>query len=127
VIEGNVKAGMKLEKQTEAQEELGKMVDNMQKRAGITVHALALNMAPSVGALRLEKTVEELNTNLSAKLAEIISVPGGHVTKEQLTAVDKGGDQIFEELKTLPKLSREEVQKEYDDYPEENVLRRTHL
>jgi hypothetical protein len=83
------------------------------------VHPLVFNLAPSPQALALEKKAESLNQYMWDNFPPSDSTK--HITKEQLTEVDKQMDQIFEEMQKLPKLTPEQAQKEYDEFPEEKI------
>jgi hypothetical protein len=121
------KGGVTGDKLTAAMLELENKVETLVKREKFTVHSLAFSLAPSPEALEFETKVEALNKRLDRELNQIVSVPGRYVTKSQLMAVDEQVDRVFGELKALPKLSADEVQREFDAYPEEKILREVHL
>jgi hypothetical protein len=83
------------------------------------VHDLALNLAPSPEALKLEGAIETLHHELTEEVHAVRADSNRKVTEEEVTKVDRQIDAIFEKVKTLPTLSPEEVRKEYDEFPEE--------
>jgi hypothetical protein len=88
------------------------------------VHALALNIAPSSEALKLEGTIEALDKEWKHEFDTILADSNKKVTDEELRKIDRQLDEIFEKVKTLPTLSPEEVQKEYNEFPEELLYER---
>jgi hypothetical protein len=121
ILDTNRKSGMIHEKRGEIEEELGKEEDPIINRLPI-VHALVFNMAASLQALELEKKAEQLDDQLTKRVTTDDSTPYRAVTKEERMDIDKQIDQIFDEMKTLPTLPPEQVQNEYNDFPEQKLF-----
>jgi hypothetical protein len=85
------------------------------------VHPLVFRLALSPQALDLEKTAEKLNDDMYKRLVVNGSTAKQAVTKQELSAFDTRVDEIYAQLEALPKLTPEQAQKEYDDFPEQDV------
>ena len=86
------------------------------------VHALVYKMKASPEALALNKKAEQLCMELSEKY-KVGTSPHHTITKDDVTVVGRQADRFFEEMKKLPTMSPEELQKEYDAFPDEKMLR----
>lgn len=112
LAEPSARVGMTVEEQQTLRASYAAML----KRRPV-VHDLAFRLAASPAALILEKRIEALNTEWKDKLDLILSKKR-EVTKEELDEVDSQANEVFEELNKLPKLTPEQAQKEYDEFPE---------
>ena len=99
--------------------------DALMKRQQSILSALVLRLARSPDAIEWDNRVHKLEESLQTRLHQIGLAPKGHVTKEQLDAVDEEVNRIVEEAKTFPQLSAEEVQNELDAFSEKRILRNT--
>jgi len=107
-------------------EELSSGEKAAQQRLSV-VHSLVSEIAGSPAALDLEKRIEKLGKSLYDQF-ELAGWNGvapmkPFVTKAQLQEIDKQIDQIFEEMKKLPKLTQEQAQKEAEEFPESKMHR----
>ncbi len=116
----NQKAGITKNKLEEIHDHLEEMYDPIDKRYP-TIHQLIFKLAPSPEALELAKKAEMLTKQIDKEYLDQ-SPTVKLITKEQLAEVDKEATQIYEELKKLPSLTPEQVQKEYDAIPDDKVL-----
>lgn len=124
VIKDNKKVGMQREQLIETIKNLDKELGPIRSRQAV-VHSLVFNLAPSPAALDLEKKVEKLDESLCDRFS-LNGGADGHpikpwIRRQQLDETDKQFDQIFEQLKRLPKLTPAQAQKEYDEFPEEKM------
>ncbi len=117
----NEKAGMAKTKQKELYDHLEGMYDPIEKRYPV-IHQLIFKLAPSPEALALAKKAEMLDKQIDKVYNFNQPTPIKPITKGQLAEVDKQADQIYEELKKLPSLTPEQIQKEYDAIPDDKVL-----
>jgi hypothetical protein len=113
----NEKAGMTNGQQEEAEKRITEEEAAFHKRFE-NVHSLVFNMAASPEALALSKEAGELGDKLSERFSRNGSNP---VTKDELTQINKQMAQIFDEMSKLPKLTPEQLQKEYDSVTDEQV------
>jgi hypothetical protein len=115
VLTADDKAGMPPEKRMDVEKKLTEEEDVRSKRFPI-IHSLVYSIAASPEALDLDKRAGELGDKLSARISWDGKSPYQPITKEEWTEVGKQVDQIFEEMQKLPKLTPEQVQKEYDAF-----------
>jgi len=122
VLAANEKAGLRREKQALVEGKLVAEQEKIQKRLPV-VHALVFNMAGSPQALELEKKAEKI-VNIWLKRISLDGVTRcPAITRKERMEMDKQADQIFEEIKKMPKLTPAQAQKEYDAFPEEKIHR----
>jgi hypothetical protein len=112
-------SGMTPDKQAVLLKPLNEEADAIEASCG-SVRQLLLAAAVSPEALKLaehaETRVDELKKQYN------LGQSGPRVpTKDQLADLDKEADQLLDQIKKLPVLTPEEVQKEYDDFPDEDV------
>ncbi len=86
-----------------------------------TIHSLVFNLAPTSQAFDLEKKAEKFDEYLHQNFSPYNSARKQRVTKQERLEVDKQMDEIYAELQSLPKLTPEQAQKEYDAFPDEKV------
>ena len=116
----NRKAGMTQEKLIESEKKLHQDRAAVDNRLPI-VEALVIRLAPTPEAMALEKKAEVMNRYMQDTYP-----PGGpmekrHITKEQLSKVNRDMDEIFAKLQELPKLTSEQAQKEYEAITDDKV------
>jgi hypothetical protein len=109
VLDGNEKAGLSREAQIVVEEKLLSERDALRSRLP-AIHSLILNMAASPGAMTLDKKAALLAEQWSIRLQP----KSGPITKKERLEVDQRANEVLEETKQLPKLSRLAVQKEVD-------------
>ncbi len=117
----NEKAGMPLAQQQKAEIELRKEEDVVRRRVS-NVHSLVYTLAPTPAALELEKRAEILNDKLLKRLTGDVSTPYRPITIEERKDADKQIAEIYSKLQTLPKLTPDQMQKEYDAFTDEQFM-----
>ena len=123
VLLASQNSGMPRERQASVGEKLLEEQNKIQKRLPV-VHSLVFNMAASPQALELEKKVQKLTDQWVKRISQDGATSCPPITRKERMEMDKQADQIFEAIKTLPKLTPAQAQKEYDDFPEEKMRRR---
>jgi hypothetical protein len=73
VVKANEKSGMKEEEQKQVMVDMSRRIEKVIEREAATVHDLAFNLAPSPGALKLEKRIEDLAKDLDGKYETVVS------------------------------------------------------
>jgi hypothetical protein len=116
----NEKAGMTHDKMADAERELRIEEASIKSRLA-AVHSLLFNLAASPAALELDKKAGDLDEKIEKRLVSDGTTPNSPITKSERLEYDKQLDQTFEELKKLPALPPEQVQKEYNEFPEEKI------
>jgi hypothetical protein len=113
ITDANRRAGMPHEKQIEVENTLEANLKASEKQYQV-VHQLVFKLKPSPEAL-------DLNKIATTYLMQAPDDPNTLLTIEALENLDKEGDKMYEEMKKLPTLTPEEIQKEYDAVPDEKV------
>jgi len=120
VDDANRKSGM-THKQTQEAWTKMQVERNVINNRLSAVHSLVASLAPSLQAFELEKKAERVNQDMRNRFGPEGSSPKKRVTKEERQDFDKRMDEIYTELKAMPRLPPEQAQKEYDAFPDEKV------
>jgi hypothetical protein len=94
--------------------------DHLLKRIS-AVQSMLVKTAPSPEALELEKSVENLIKSLGEEFPNFQIETA--ITKSRVTQLDQTANQFFEQIKKLPILTPEQIQKEFKDLQEEPLQR----
>jgi len=121
VEEANEKAGKTKQELAEIEKKLMAEEEALSKRLPI-VDSLLLHLAASPRALELNKEADKLADEMFKKTSTDGITPFHPITTEERMAFDKRVEQIFQEIKRLPKLSPQQVQKEFDATTEDKVI-----
>lgn len=119
-LEANKKAGMPRETQIAAEEKFVNERDAFRNRFP-AIHSLILNIAASPDALRLDKRAGQLAEQWSIRMLTNSERSYRPVTKTEWMEMDQQAEQILQEIKKLPKLSFEELQKELGAVTDDKV------
>ena len=124
IVEANENTHMAVEQRSAIGEKLQHEQSADAKRFEI-IPLLLYHLTPSTQALQLEKKAHALRIEFARETGEDgfpqQSLPA--ITRARLTEAGQQMDQIVAELRTLPTLSSEQLQKEHDDFHEEELLR----
>lgn len=85
------------------------------------IHTLIFNTASTESTLIIERKAAFLNETIFKNLKYDSFNSKIEMTPEEFNEIDKKINILFEEIKTLPKLTPEQVKKEYDNFPEDKV------
>lgn len=121
VMTMNQKSGMSNEQQVAAARNLIQQEDAIRQRAD-SVHLLVYHLAPSADALKLEKEGEALHDKLLKRQTVDDSRPYRPITIDERMKIDAELDKMYSELQALPKLTPEQLKKEYDAFTDEQFM-----
>jgi hypothetical protein len=111
------KAAAPVEQVKEAFRKLNKQQDAFKKQVA-DAHNLILRVAPTPDALELSKQTGKWEEEFGASgLYE----SGEKITKELLAEFDRKANEVLGKIKMLPTLSRAQVEKDYNDFPDEKM------
>jgi hypothetical protein len=87
------------------------------------IHSLVYHLAPTPAALELCNRAGALADQLAKRDTWDGSAPYQPITTEERKGIDEKIDQILDELHRLPKLTPEQLQKEYDAFTDLDIVK----
>lgn len=123
MIQAREGPGMKPEQRREIEDELMKEEDSAVGRQVRAIHSLVYQLAPTPAALELSKRAGALGNQLEKRSTWDGSAPYQPITTEERRGVDREMDQIFDQIGRLPKLTPDQLQKEYNAFTDLDIVK----
>ncbi|TCO88555.1 hypothetical protein EV701_117158 [Chthoniobacter flavus] len=116
----NKNAGLALDDRRNVELAFKKRSDLLTDRY-LSLIQLLLRVEPSKAATDLSENAWKWNVELRARYHLNESTPEQRITKDEMDAIDRRMDSIYEEVDRLKKVSAKRFQEEYDQFPDEKI------